>query len=147
MKSRLLDSLRSFRALPAWVQAWLSLILVPVNLLPFLLLETPTGRAGALATGVVMIGGLPIMLAERGMSKLMSVSHLIAWIPLVVLLITWLAQGRPMGAAETALALSLVVVNTISLGFDVVETVRWCLGDRAVPGAPAQPARYWGITR
>jgi hypothetical protein len=134
MRSRLADSLKSFRALPRWVQVWTALILVPTNLLPFLWLDTPTGRAGALATGVVMLGGLPIMLAERGLSRLMSVPHLVAWIPLVVLLVARLALDQPMSAAETGLAITLIVVDGISLGFDAFEFIHWCLGNRTVPG-------------
>ena len=141
MKSRLADCQHSFRAMPRWVQLWMACVLVPVNLMPFLLLSTPTGRAAALATLVVMLGGLPIMLAERGLSRLMSVPHLVAWIPLVTLLVIWLMHGRPMSPAETGLAVTLVVVNTISLGFDVVEFVRWCLGGRAVPSAASTPNR------
>ena len=142
MNSRLVDCLRSFRALPRWVQLWMACVLVPVNLLPFLLLDTSTGRTAALATLVVMLGGLTIMLAERGLSRLMSVPHLVAWIPLVALLVIWLARARPMSPAETGLAVALVAVNSISLGFDIVEFVRWCLGDRAVPGAAPIPNRY-----
>lgn len=140
MRSRLADSLKSFRALPRWVQAWVALVLVPTNLLPFGWLDTPTGRAGALATGVVVLGGVPIMLAERGLSRLMSVPHLVAWIPLVVLLVARLAQGEPMSRAETGLAMTLIVVDGISLGFDVLDFVRWSLGDRAVPGVT--PANF-----
>lgn len=142
MTSRLVDCLRSFRAMPRWVQLWMACVLVPVNLLPFLLLSTPTGRAAALATLVAMLGGLPIMLAERGLSRFMSVPHLVAWIPLVTLLVTWLVRGRPMSPAETGLALALVIVNTISLGFDVVEFIRWSMGDRAVPGVASPRNRY-----
>lgn len=134
MRSRLADSLKSFRALPRWVQAWVALVLMPANLLPFGWLDTPTGRAGALATGVVVLGGVPIMLAERGLSRLMSVPHLVAWIPLLVLLVARLAQGEPMSRAETGLAMTLIVVDGISLGFDVLDFARWSLGDRAVPG-------------
>ncbi len=142
MKSRLADCLHSFRAMPRWVQLWMACVLVPVNLMPFLLLDTPTGRAAAMATLVVMLGGLPIMLAERGLSRLMSVPHLVAWIPLVTLLVIWLLRGRPMSPAETGLAVALIAVNSISLGFDVVEFVRWCRGDRAIPGAAPTPFPY-----
>ena len=37
MKSRLADCLHSFRAMPRWVQLWMACVLVPVNLMPFLL--------------------------------------------------------------------------------------------------------------
>lgn len=86
MKQRMRDVWRSFRALPAWVQWWLAAVLVPVNAAPFFFLETMTGQAGALASIIIVVGNVPPMLAQRGMSRLLSVPQLLAWVPLVTLL-------------------------------------------------------------
>jgi hypothetical protein len=133
--SRLHDVWRSFRSLPSWVQAWVGLCLVPVNLVPYAMLGTATGRAAALAMTIVILTNLPILLAQRGMSRLLSLPHLLAWGPLCLWLAARLATGVPMNASEAALAWLLLIVNTISLGFDAMDSLRWWRGDRAVAGA------------
>jgi hypothetical protein len=63
---------------------------------------------------------------------LLSLPHLLAWIPLCVWLALQLHSGAPMPAGETALAWALLIVNLISLGFDAVDSIQWVRGDRAV---------------
>lgn len=133
MKSRWHDCLASFLCLPLWVRIWVLGILIPANAAPFFLLDTPTGRVGALAALVVVAGNVPIMLWERGMSKLIAIPHLIAWIPLVVWLIGVLALQPEQSAAESALAWALISINTVSLAFDAYDTVRWLRGKRDIP--------------
>lgn len=62
MSGRWRDCWISFRALPQWVQWWVGAVLVPVNALPFALLDTPTGRWGACAALFVVATNIPIML-------------------------------------------------------------------------------------
>lgn len=76
---RWLSCWRSFVSLPLWVRIWVGLILVPVNVLPFFFLDTPTGRWAAWASVFVVLTNIPIMLIEGGMSRLMAVLHLLAW--------------------------------------------------------------------
>jgi hypothetical protein len=38
------------------------------------------------------------------------------------------------GALELGLAVLLLVVNGISLAFDVMDSAKWVAGDRATPG-------------
>lgn len=134
---RLLEIWRSYRALPAWVQVWVGLVLVPANAVPFALLETWTGRIAAVAALAVVATNMPIMWIERGMSRLMSVPHLVIWGPLqLVLLLRWAGQigPVPLGPAERALVLLLLVVNGVSLAFDSLDSWRWFRGERDVPG-------------
>lgn len=134
---RLAEIWRSYRALPTWVQAWVGLILVPTNAVPFALLETWTGRLAAVAALAVVATNLPIMWIERGMSRLMSVPHLVIWGPLQVTLLLRLAEKVgpvPMGPAERGLVLLLLVVNGVSLAFDALDSGRWFRGERDVPG-------------
>lgn len=135
MKNRFLDAWASFRSLPRWVQAWVGLCLVPVNLAPFFMLHTATGRAAALAMSLVIVTNVPILLWERGMSKRLSLPHLVAWGPLCLWLALRLGSATPMSEGETALAWALLAVNTISLAFDAIDSAKWCRGDRAVAGA------------
>jgi len=137
MSARLSQIWQSFRSLPMWVQRWVGLLLVPANILPFLLLDTWSGRAGALAALVVVATNVPILWRARGMTRAMSIPHLLAWIPLEFALLARLAgMAGPasISALELALAVLLVVINGISLGFDIVDSWRWLRGDRAVAG-------------
>ncbi len=147
MKSRLLDCHHSFHALPLWVRLWVAGILIPVNVLPFFLLGTATGRWAALAALVVVATNLPIMLIERGMSRLMSVPHLLAWIPLLVWLLLRINAEPPLAGAELALAVALIAINGLSLVFDVIDSLRWLRGEREVPGAAAGGKRVGATVR
>lgn len=141
MTNRLINRLQliwhSYRSLPLWVQIWVGGILVPVNALSFLLLHSPTGQWAAWAALFVVGTNVPIMWMEHGMSKLMSVPHLIAWLPLQVALLARLVGhlgATPLQPFEMPLILALLATNGISLVFDAIDSVRWIKGDRAVPG-------------
>jgi len=134
MKSRWLSCHASFQSLPIWVRVWVAAILIPINLLPFFFLDTATGQAAAVAAIFVTLTNVPIMLRERGMSRLMSVPHLIAWIPLLVFLIQHLLRPPALANGEWLLAVGLVAINGLSLLFDAVDSWRWWRGERGVPG-------------
>ena len=118
---------QSFRRLPLWVQIWVALILIPVNLIPFVLFLQGAPGWGLIA--VLSVGGmalnLPIMLMERGFSRTMALPHVVLWTPLVLLLIGRLAEGG-------ALVALILLVDVVSLAFDYVDAVKWWRGDRAV---------------
>lgn len=135
MKQRMLDVWHSFHALPAWVQWWVAAVLVPVNAAPFFFLETMTGQAGALASIIIVVGNVPLMLAQRGMSRLLSVPHLLAWVPLVTLLAARLLFVDDMSNTETMLAIALLAVNGVSLILDTIDAWRWLCGQRDVAGS------------
>ena len=134
---RLAEIWGSYRALPTWVQAWVGLILVPANALAFAMLDTWAGLVASVAALAVVATNLPIMWVERGMSRLMSVPHLLIWGPLQALLLLR-CVGRvgpePLGPVEHAFVLMLVVVNGVSLVFDTLDSWRWLHGERSVPG-------------
>lgn len=140
MLDRLLTIWCSYRSLPLWVQVWVGGILVPANAAAFALTNTPSGHWAAWAAAFVVATNVPIMWVEQGMSKLMSVPHLLAWIPLQVFLalrLTGAAGSAPLEQAELVLVLMLLVVNGISLAFDALDSLKWWRGDRHVPGHPA----------
>ncbi|PAV24548.1 hypothetical protein CF392_15685 [Tamilnaduibacter salinus] len=64
----------------------------------------------------------------------MSLPHLIAWIPLEAYLLVRLTTTGYVDATETSLAALLLIINGISLVFDTVDSIRWCRGEREVPG-------------
>lgn len=131
------DIWRSLRSLPVWVQIWVVGILVPVNVLPFFLLETAVGQAGAVAALVVLVTNGPLLWMYRGMNKVLSIPHLLAWGPLEIYLLMLLADSgfrAEAGALELGLAVLLLVINGISLVFDVIDSAKWMAGDRVTPG-------------
>ncbi len=131
--ARHLASWQSFRSLPFWVQVWVAGILVPVNAAGFLLLDTLAGQWTALAAVLVLLSNYPVMLACRGMGRLLSVPHLLIWGPLQVALLYRLASGSP-EPVEFGFMILVLVVNGISLVFDTMDTLRWLRGEREVPG-------------
>lgn len=136
MNYRFQQSWHSFRSLPLWVQVWVGFVLIPVNAASFFLLDYWSGQMAALAAAFVVITNIPIMLSERGMSKLMAIPHLFAWGPLLVVLVLHHmdhSSTPQISPVELAYATALVTINCISLVFDVVDSWRWIRGNRAVP--------------
>lgn len=123
---------QSYRSLPGWVQLWVGVVLLPVNVLPFLWLDTWTGKAGAAAALFVVLTNIPIMWIAGGMSRVMSLPHLLAWIPLEIVL-ALRVSGMALPTPELTLALLLLFVNGISLVFDALDTWRWWRGERDIP--------------
>ena len=134
---RLLAVWRSFLTLPRWVQVWVALILFPANMASLLFLDTWAGVAAAWAFAFVCLTNFPIMFSERGLGRLMAIPHLFAWIPLQVLLVMRLqgdVGGLPPEVREQTFILALLVINGISLVFDLLDTARWLRGERDIPG-------------
>ena len=133
LQSRLLTIWQSYRSLPSWVQVWVGLILIPVNVLPFFFLPQNWAIWGSVAALFVVITNVPIMWFEQGMSRLMSIPHLLAWIPLHGVLIMTLANDAALTQTVAAVIWLLLIVNTISLLFDLLDSWRWLKGERDVP--------------
>ncbi|WP_152544583.1 hypothetical protein [Actibacterium mucosum] len=89
---------------------------------------------GWTVTGLAIGGMLPnlvIMGAERGLSKLMALPHLIMWTPLVAYLAYLLSTGAA-NSGYGALLWAVLIINVISLAFDFPDFVKWRRGDRAI---------------
>ncbi|MCP5036882.1 MAG: hypothetical protein GY945_04695 [Rhodobacteraceae bacterium] len=126
----------SFRRLPLWVQVWVALILVPVNLASLAFVGLADGRWVALFAVGGMLPNVAIMIRERGLSKAMALPHLVIWIPLVgvvawILLMYRLFGSEPSTNFMTFLML-LLVTDLISLGFDVPDAWKWWKGSRDI---------------
>jgi len=128
MKSILLDIWRSFRSLPFWVQIWVGLVLVPVNTATIVLITEP----GSYLIPILAIGGmLPnvvLMFMERGFSKAMAISHVVLWIPLLVLL----AIDIRANSIFSDYLIVLFVIDFISICFDLKDSRDWLKGDRKI---------------
>ncbi len=129
--SLLTDCLQSYRALPIWVQIWVMFILMPMNMASLYFIGEPMGLWVAFLANIAMMMNLPVMIRDRGFSKLMAVPHLIPWIALVALLLLW----RPdvTGLYDWYLT-ALLITNIISLFFDIPDAISWFGGSREVAG-------------
>ncbi|WP_299350173.1 hypothetical protein [uncultured Shimia sp.] len=91
----------SFRRMPGWVQLWVALVLMPVNLMPLVFWANGAPFWGLFA--LLAVGGmalnLPILLVERGFSKAMAFPHILLWTPLVI------GLGQSVHKAEVAPAM------------------------------------------
>lgn len=130
------DTWRSFRSLPAWVQAWAAwLVVVNVGVA---MREDRTGRMARLPTVAFLTANAAIVVAERGYSKRLSFAHLVAW-PRLVVTCARRALDPDLERSERVAAGLLAASNAASLGFDVVDSVAWLRGDRAVAGEGPLP--------
>ncbi len=116
--------------LPRPVQLWVFVVLMPVNLAALLVVGQPWGLVvAALAVGALAINGV-VMVRDRGFSLAMALPHVVLWIPLLVV-IGYLLLGRDdVGGGYAAYLVVLLVVDAISLYFDVPDSRAWLKGER-----------------
>jgi len=119
----------SFRATPTWVQIWIMLVLGPINMASMFFINEPMGLLIAFLANIGMLLNIPVMIYDRGVSKLMSIPHLLPWTALVLVILF----NRPAatGLYDTFLS-ALLIINIISLVFDYVDSMKWIKGDRAI---------------
>ena len=117
----------SFRALPVWVQIWVAAILMPINMLSLYFYNEPMGLLIAFLANIAMMLNLPVMIYDKGFSKMMALPHLIPWTILVGILL--FARPEATGLYDTYLWV-LLGTNTISLLFDYPDAIKWFRGDR-----------------
>ncbi len=137
MTSVLMDIWRSFRSLPLWVQIWVGVILVPVNMSTIFMLLQENGKGWFILTLSMggMVPNLYLMFKERGFSKAMAFSHLVFWIPLLYFLFIWIGLAMIMVPEDKLFIWHLVilfVVNAISICFDLKDSWQWLKGDRKI---------------
>ncbi len=115
--------LRQSRPVVVWVM-WLGV----VNMASLAFLSWPEGRRTAIAMAVAF-GLMVTLYAVNGFNRLLGLPHIVAWGPLLVLMIPRLGD-LPAGDAVTVWAWALVVTNGISVVIDVVDVGRYIAGDR-----------------
>jgi hypothetical protein len=122
---------QSFRRLPLWVQLWLAIILIPVNLFSLLLLEHASGQLIAVAALLVLGSNTVLLYLQGGFSRLMALPHLLVWGPLQIFLLVYLMDAAA-DTREFVYLCVLLAVNGISLAFDLLDSWRWFQGGREV---------------
>ncbi len=119
------DIWASFRSLPTWVQIWVLVVLIPVNLAPLAFMDQPHGELIAVLAVTGMALNIPIMLAARGMSKAMALPHLLCWGPLVIVIAMVLSADSALSPEYAGFLTLLLIIDTISLGFDLHDSFHW----------------------
>ncbi len=132
--------IRSLLALPPAVMVWMVLILIPANLSGFALLDTNSGKWIAVLGGGALGVNTILVLLNGGFSRVLAVPHLVFWVPLEIVLL-YRHFTAEMGATEAWVTFCVLIINAISLVFDVVDTQRWYGGERDVIGFEGQPVR------
>lgn len=120
------DLWKSFLNLPMWVRIWTFLILVPINFASLWFIGQP---GSVLIAGIAIAGiafnSIPLFL-ERGFSSTMAIPHVIFWIPLVVILTTYLTSSEAILSKEYRYFLiCLLTINIVSLAFDIPDVFKW----------------------
>ena len=126
-----IDIWNSLRRLPLWVQLWIWVVLVPINLASLAAWTAPFGPLIAVLAIGGMAPNLVLLIVQRGFSRAMAWSHLLLWPPLVALLGWGLWSGLWTGGLAWLL-MALLVVDSVSLGFDLRDARDWWRGARAV---------------
>ncbi len=120
----------SLFALPRGVQVWMLVILAPMNMASVAFIGFDGGLLVAVLAYMGLLPNIGIMLYERGLSKLMALPHLIFWPPLIVLIVSLLSHS--VASIFHVYLSALLIVNGVSLAFDVIDFRKWWTGDRSV---------------
>lgn len=127
------DITQSFQAYPTWVKLWMNFVLGPINVAALFFIGQPGGPIVAILALLGMVLTILPVPFERGFSKATAFGHIVPWTVLIGIILL----ARPEGSAAFDVYLTvLLVLNTISLGFDYVSAYKWIKGDRIVVGAP-----------
>ncbi len=123
--------------LPDWLIWWFYWLVFAVAVLPLALLFWPQSRKvglitvmASILTGAAVYG----MFRQMGYVKLLGLPHLLIWGPLAVYLFRKQAKDAMPIAARWIIRVVLVTL-LISLAFDVVDVLRYMMGERTPLGA------------
>ncbi|MDZ7938137.1 MAG: hypothetical protein U5M53_07610 [Rhodoferax sp.] len=139
MLPRMMRIWQSFRSIPLWVQVWISVFLFPVNAASLALTHWDTGFWAACAFAVVGISNIAMLLIQSGLSRLMALPHVVAWLPLQAYLLQRLVGHghEDLGSSESTYTMILFSINAVSLGFDLLDSWKWLRGARDVRRPPS----------
>ena len=117
---------------PAWVGIWLNILLFGAFILPVALLFWKESRITGIVTLVssaLSAAGVIWIFNELGYVKLMGLSHIIFWTPLVFFLFSRSRQPE-MPIWPRRILWFVMATIVISLAFDYVDVARYFLGER-----------------
>jgi len=117
---------------PTWVGIWLNFLLAGAFVAPFLLLIWKSSRKAGIVTllsSVISAFCVQYIFNAMGYVKLLGLPHLVFWIPTVVFLTAQQSRGD-MTIWPRRIIWLIMTVICISLAFDIIDVVRWVLGER-----------------
>jgi len=117
---------------PAWVGIWLNILLFGAFALPLALIFWSQSRMAGIVTVVASLaGGVGVqwMFSQMGYVKLLGLPHIIVWLPLVFYLLRQIKQPD-MPQWPVRIMWFILITICISLAFDIVDVVRYVLGER-----------------
>lgn len=130
-------------ALSMPVQLWLNWMMVVIVLMPILFIRRPQGRIAILCSIALIATAMPIS-RMTGITNLLSLIHLVLWIPLVIYFCRQMRAGLiPYKSFFGVWSVTMVASCIISLVFDVRDFARWLLGERGIVSAPAEQQIPW----
>lgn len=124
--------IEAMAAQPTWVQIWLNWMLLSVFIAPLALFIWRETRLTAVIIALThTLNGFAVMYLFNwlGYVKLLGFPHLIFWGPLVWYLVR-LVRRDPLPLWANRILWVLIVTLAISLAFDLVDTIRYVLGER-----------------
>ena len=123
--------------MPIRLQLWV-LVLVGANIVAPLFFLQHFEAQLTLAAGLLGLALMSVLTGRFGFSRIVGLGH-IAWLPLIVLLIS--SVGDTTASSPFGLWIrSVIVLDSISLAFDFVDAARFYRGDRTETGAGLEPA-------
>lgn len=126
---------------PAWISWWLNWMMIGLFVIPIVLLIWRESRLVgilALVAGVLSAVSIGWLYDQMGYVKLLGLPHIILYVPLAIF--TW----RRMTAEDVrrlpyVLMGIMLATMVVSLAFDITDTLRWLMGERApLVTAPAE---------
>ncbi len=132
--------LASMNGLPGWVKIWMPM-LFGTNMMSIAFLDNAVGRWTAISFAAVCAFNMPMMIVQKGLTRLLALPHFL-WLPLVVYLSAQLYGQDPLPPGGLRVyATAVLALNATSLLFDGVEAYRWLKGEREVLGLTCSAAR------
>ena len=111
----------------AGVKVWLLGLIAANMVVPMFFISTREAQV-VILTMLASVMLMTALTAQGGFTRLLGLGHIL-WIPLLVYLWRGL-QGHPLDTSMGLWLRVLMVLNTISLGIDTVDVVRYLRGDR-----------------
>lgn len=97
----------------------------------------------AVSMFIVLIANIPIGMA-LGLVKALAIPHLFAWIPLIAYLIIQVRNGQvDLKSIFGVWVIVLIVTNTISVIFDIRDTIEYIAGDRGIVSVSSANIPYF----
>ena len=113
--------------MPLGVKVWLLALMAANMVVPLFFISTREAQI-VILTLLASMMLMTALTARSGFTRLLGLGHIL-WIPLLVYL--WRSlQGYPFDTGMGLWLRVLVVLNTVSLGIDTVDVVRYLRGDR-----------------